>query len=336
MGATPFDVVPSLRREAVRAAVASLDAPPVQEIAPIAGGASGALTYRAKAGHRSYLVRVETARDPFRNPMRSYTCMRAAAVAGLAPALHYADPQEGIAIMDFVAARSLDAYPGGISACIGELGRMVARLQTTPVFPPLLALPDMLERMLHLVCSAGLFRAGTLSAHTDALAGLCAAYPWGASPLVSSHNDINPGNVLFDGERLWLIDWELAFSNEPLFDLALIAINVEATAALEHELLTAYLGCAPEPAMRARFALMRTLGLSFYACLMLSTCIGSVPAEDAPAPLSLAELQSHTAARLVRAEPVDLHRDGKMLLAGFLASCRSPAVEDALRDVHAV
>ena len=37
---------------------------------------------------------------------------------------------------------------------------------------------------------------------------------------VVSHNDVNPGNVLWDGERTWLVDWEVAGLGHPYYDLA--------------------------------------------------------------------------------------------------------------------
>jgi thiamine kinase-like enzyme len=39
---------------------------------------------------------------------------------------------------------------------------------------------------------------------------------------VSSHNDSIPSNILFDGDRLWLIDWESAYRNDPLVDVAIV------------------------------------------------------------------------------------------------------------------
>ena len=33
-------------------------------------------------------------------------------------------------------------------------------------------------------------------------------YPRVEADMVSSHNDLKPENVLFDGERVWLVDWE--------------------------------------------------------------------------------------------------------------------------------
>jgi thiamine kinase-like enzyme len=32
--------------------------------------------------------------------------------------------------------------------------------------------------------------------------------------LVASHNDVKPENIVFDGDRVWLVDWEVAFLND--------------------------------------------------------------------------------------------------------------------------
>jgi len=37
---------------------------------------------------------------------------------------------------------------------------------------------------------------------------------------VVSHNDVNPGNVLWDGTRSWLVDWDAAGLGHPYYDLA--------------------------------------------------------------------------------------------------------------------
>lgn len=40
---------------------------------------------------------------------------------------------------------------------------------------------------------------------------------------VPCHNDLHAGNLLDDGEKIWLIDWEYAAMGDPLFDVAAIA-----------------------------------------------------------------------------------------------------------------
>lgn len=41
--------------------------------------------------------------------------------------------------------------------------------------------------------------------------------------LVLCHNDLNPKNVLLNHTKAWLIDWESAGMNDPLFDIAVFA-----------------------------------------------------------------------------------------------------------------
>ena len=43
--------------------------------------------------------------------------------------------------------------------------------------------------------------------------------------IVFGHNDLLPANFLDDGKKIWLIDWEYAGFNSPLFDLGGIASN---------------------------------------------------------------------------------------------------------------
>ena len=42
----------------------------------------------------------------------------------------------------------------------------------------------------------------------------------GPIDLVFGHNDLLPANLLDDGSRMWLVDWDYAGWNSPLFDLA--------------------------------------------------------------------------------------------------------------------
>ena len=55
-------------------------------------------------------------------------------------------------------------------------------------------------------------------------AQVAAVYPHHDPDMVSSHNDLfKPDNVLFDGHRVWLVDWEAAFLNDRYADLAIAA-----------------------------------------------------------------------------------------------------------------
>src|ERR1700760_4686824 len=106
---TLFEQIPEAHREAAASALAAaLGAAPVTALAPVLGGGSGALAYRADVGGRAYLLRMESGRVAMRNP-HQYACMQIASDAGIAPPLRYADPTRGIAVMDFLTNRPLAA-----------------------------------------------------------------------------------------------------------------------------------------------------------------------------------------------------------------------------------
>jgi thiamine kinase-like enzyme len=85
-------------------------------------------------------------------------------------------------------------------------------------FQSFVAYPDMVDSLWRWVCQTGLFAPGLLDPYTERLAHIRETYIWEPANLVSSHSDPVPLNILFDGNRLWLIDWENAFRNDPLVD----------------------------------------------------------------------------------------------------------------------
>jgi aminoglycoside phosphotransferase (APT) family kinase protein len=323
--------VPGAHRDDVRAALlTALPHDPAISLSTVTGGASGAIVQRVEHDGPPLLLRVETARDLFRNPHRSYPCMRAAADAGIAPRLHVADADAGIVIMDFVDVQPLESHPGGPHAVMRELGDLVARLQATPVSPPLLDdFASVLDGMLGYVEGAGLFEAGVLAPVRQEFERIKAEYPWSSDPQVSSHNDVNPYNVLYDGTRLWLIDWEIAFCNDRFADIACVANNfidtfvtfgVAPAEELEGALLSAWLGRAAGASDVARLRQMRQLNRLFYGCLMLTSTMRDRETETEFVALTADEFRiAIETGRLGLGSPDLLHEMGKMQFAGFLA-----------------
>ena len=58
--------------------------------------------------------------------------------------------------------------------------------------------------------------------------------------IVFSHNDLLPANFIQNQEKIWLIDWEYAGFNTPLFDLGGLASNNDFTENEEKYLLENY------------------------------------------------------------------------------------------------
>jgi thiamine kinase-like enzyme len=76
-------------------------------------------------------------------------------------------------------------------------------------------------------------------------------------PIVFGHNDLLPGNVMDDGKRLWLIDWEYAGFGTAMFDLANLSSNGEFTPADDKVLLDAYFDGKVDDALRRAFTAMK-------------------------------------------------------------------------------
>ncbi len=75
------------------------------------------------------------------------------------------------------------------------------------------------------------------------------------------HNDLLAANLIDDGRRLWLIDWEYGAFNSPLFDLGGLASNNEFAPEQEDWLLDAYFGAPATTDLRRRYAAMRCASL---------------------------------------------------------------------------
>ena len=80
-------------------------------------------------------------------------------------------------------------------------------------------------------------------------------------PIVFGHNDLLPANILDDGNRLWLIDFEYAGFNTAMFDLAGVASNAGMSDEESFAFLTAYFMKEPDEAIRRSHAAMQCASL---------------------------------------------------------------------------
>ncbi len=83
----------------------------------------------------------------------------------------------------------------------------------------------------------------------------------GAVEMKFGHNDLLCGNFIDDGRRLWLIDWDYAGFNSPLFDLANLASNNEYSENLEKQLLEIYFKKAVSADLWKRYFAMKCASL---------------------------------------------------------------------------
>jgi len=232
--------------------------------------------YRVSARDAEWLLRIEANIGGLHDPVRQYACMRIASDAGVAPRVLYADATDAVSIMEFVHART-DAGEDARRARLSSLARTVATLHEAPLFPPFMNFFDAMGMVLsHLEKSASLPPAllAQLLARYRSIADV---YPRSDAELVSSHNDLNPNNVLFEGERPWLIDWELAFANDRYNDIGALMNFFTAEPNDVEVILRGYFGDALTDYHRSRAFVMQQVNRIYYAAMLLNLASMSTP-----------------------------------------------------------
>ncbi len=275
-------MIPEARTAAVRRALReTFGVGEGEDIRRFAPGVTS-LVFRIAVAERPYLLRVVMhAHDCSRH----FDAMRAAAQAGLAPRVLYASVQDRVLITDFIEPRPLRAEEAAL--------RLPALLRTLHALPPFAAVPDAINTSPTFLLNGGggveaflpRFRAlGIVSepAMEELLTlhrRITAAYQRRAGDRVSSHNDLKPANLIFDGERLWLIDWEAAGLNDRYSDLAVLwnFIDDNDDDGGGQRYLRDYFGRAPNESEFARFAVMRQVAHLFHGMAYLFT--GSMKAD---------------------------------------------------------
>ena len=166
---------------------------------------------------------------------------QAAHAAGVSPAVIHHEP--GLLVIDFVEGRTLVAADFAQETILDQAVNLLTRAHRD--IPNHLRGPVLMFWVFHVIrdYAASLRDAG--SAHTPKLGALlaqAAALQAAVGPvdLVFGHNDLLPANFLHDGARLWLIDWDYAGFNSPLFDLGGLAANNALTVAQETRMLAQY------------------------------------------------------------------------------------------------
>ena len=243
-----------------------------EDIRTLAGGLSRAHVFRIVVRGSHYLLRlipdIDAAVGPGQGDQKThFACMRVAAEAGIAPRVRYASTEDGISITDFVEAR-----PFPRTKALALLPGTLQTLHSLPPFPP----PgvgnylDAMDRLARKLQAAEILAESESAELFDLYAQVTDVYPRDDSDMVPSHNDLRPENILFDGDRVWLVDWEAAFKNDRYVDLAVVANFVVTNAAEEENYLRSYFGEPAGEYRRARFYLMSQLLHMFYATLLMA------------------------------------------------------------------
>ncbi len=187
---------------------------------------------------------------------------RAAALAEISPEVVHSEP--GALVLRYIEGKTFseeDVRTQENLECI-----LPVILKCHRDIPNHLRGPALMFWVFHVVRDyAGTLREGG-SAHVAALPGLLETVSEletavGPVDIVFGHNDLLPANFIGAGDRIWLIDWDYAGFNSPLFDLGGLSSNSQFDTDRDDDLLGLYFERAPDAALRRRFAAMKSASL---------------------------------------------------------------------------
>jgi|SRR4051794_41099669 thiamine kinase-like enzyme len=263
-----------------RALRKAFDVTEFEEIQMLTAGLSSALVFRIVVRGCPYLLRIITRTDAMNDPTRQFACMASGADARLAPRVCYTSVEDRISITDFVNAR-----PFPVAEARSRIPVTLRALHALPPFPNTVKYLDAMDGFVQKFQAAKILPESETEELFHFHRRLRSVYPRNDSEMVSSHNDLKPENVLFDGERVWLVDWEAAFLNDRYHDLAMVANFVVNNREEEEAYLGTYFWKAPSEYQLARFYLMRQiLHISYTAVFFLIGSEGKPVALSGQAP----------------------------------------------------
>jgi thiamine kinase-like enzyme len=187
---------------------------------------------------------------------------RAAYAAGVAPEVVHAEP--GVLVLAFIEGRTYTAEDIREPKNLGKIVNLIRR--THREIPKFLRGPGVLFWVFHVIrdyCHTLSESSSTDMARLKRLMDQAQQMEKAVGPiqLVFGHNDLLAANIIDDGRRLWLVDWEYAGFNSPLFDLGGIASNSDLPSAMREQLLEAYFDKPLTDELRRRFAAMTAASL---------------------------------------------------------------------------
>lgn len=235
------------------------------DISPLAGGITNHNYIVSRSGDSPHRYVVRLGHDiPVHHISRAneVSVSIAAHAAGLSPAVRYHEP--GVMIIDYIDCRTLEASDVARQEMLERILPVIQRCHRelpnhlrggAVAFWVFHVIRDYINTLkegdsIHLPVLA------TLAEASAELEAVSAPYD-----IVFGHNDLLSANLLDDGESIWLIDWEYAGYNTPLFDLGGLASNNGLDEAQERWLLQHYFDREVSDELWLRYQAMKAASL---------------------------------------------------------------------------
>jgi thiamine kinase-like enzyme len=260
---------------------------------PVLAAATGITTKRlagltnvnhlVAVGDDRYVLRIPgEGTSEYINRVDEEVAARSAAAAGVNADVIFFDPSDGLMVTRFIdGAATMNAEQFKDLAAVGRAGRAFYQLHTTAQrFATDFALFPMIDEYKALLASKG----ATLPDGYDDVqrqsSVIRAALEAAPAPLAPCHCDPLCENFLDTGDRMFIIDYEYAGNNDPMWDLGDLSVEGEFTAEQDEALLRAYFGHEPPNDQRGRMVAYKALCDLLWTLWGVIQHVNANPADD--------------------------------------------------------
>jgi thiamine kinase-like enzyme len=241
------------------------------------------VNYRVEVDGESFVLRVPGAgTSEYIDRRAEEAAARAAADAGVNAEVVFFDAVDGLMVTRFVeGAATMDAERFRDLAAVGRAGRVLRRLHgESAAFATNFELFPMIDAYKALLAEKG----ATLPAGYDDVqsrAGMVrAALEARPAPLSACHCDPLCENFLDTGDRMYLIDYEYAGNNDPMWDLGDLSVEGRFDAVQDDALLRSYFAGEPPRDQVGRMVAYKALCDLLWTLWGVIQHVNGNPAED--------------------------------------------------------
>jgi len=194
---------------------------------------------------------------------------RAAAAAGVGPAVLHELPDWDVFVLSWVEGRTMSIESLAAPGIPTRVATALRALHAGPRFRDDFDMAYLSKRYLRVVDERSIAIPMGYRERTGRLPAIEAALALDPPPSVPCHNDLLAENYLEDGQRLWIVDYEYSGNGDPTFELGNTCQELGWDDGRIRELCTAYFGTATD-ALLARLHLqmiMSDVGWTLWAAI---------------------------------------------------------------------